>query len=223
MSNQRKRVIVAFSVAAVAAVLGTAFLFSPGVLKSRAEAVVQEPLQEEIVAEFRSNNPEKYVSDTGKSAVKISIATTSVSSSSAVPEKLSVKRGESITIQVEGLHLGGSKASQNVNVELLPPVGYILYPPSAAEATTPEQRYEGALKGTPLPGGIDLGSLVTISGPSEKSISKASTTAFDVSISIPKDLSAELDEIFIPINVRATDDSGNDVLAKGTGVTVVVS
>lgn len=194
--------------------LATLFVFvAPMRPLQPAQAVVQASANEEVIAQFPNTSPEDYVSETGKSAVKATMAS----------EKVTAKRGTAVAIEVLANHLGGANADQTVNVKVLPPIGYTLYPPSVAKSTTPEERFEAALAGTPLPGGIDLGALVTVQGPSEKAVSKASQQAYTIMINLPKDLPDELDEIFIPINVKAMDSSGNEVPAKGTGVTVVVS
>lgn len=211
-----KKNITVFAIVAVAGLVATTFVFVATIRPQQsAQAIVQEPPAEGgdglamLVIE-----PESFVQETGKSAVKSYVAS----------EQISVKRGSSAVIEVMAKHIGGANADQSINVKVLPPVGYKLYPPSVAKSTTPEQRAEAAGEHTILQGGIDLGLFVSVNEPDGKAILKSDEKAFDVLISVPGDLPDELlGEIYIPLNIDATDSSGNAIPGEGTGIIVVVS
>lgn len=213
MSNTNKN-IATFAVL-VGVSLATFFVFvAPTRPMQSAQAVVQEPsAAREHSISFQVTEPESFVQQTGKSAVILQVAT----------EQVSIKRGSSANVEVLARHIGGPNADQSINVKVLPPIGYTLYPPSVAKSTTPEERFEASRTGTAISGSFDLGKFVTIVGPSEKAVSKASEQAFNLMISIPKDLPDELGEIYIPINVEPTDSNGNVVPGQSTGITIVVS
>ena len=158
--------------------------------------------------------PATYSRDTGRSSVLVDFD----------GEPVEIKRGSSATVEMVAKHLGGAEADQSVNVRILPPIGYTLYPPSVAESTTAEERFESAKSGRVLAGAIDLGELVTIVGADEKAVEKSGQQTFSVMISIPEDYPDELlGEEFIPINAEATDSNGNPIPAQGTGITIVVT
>ncbi len=159
--------------------------------------------------------PRSYVIETGKSAVVVEVAS----------ENISLKRGSSVNIEVIARHIGGANADQSVNVKVLPPIGYTVYPPSAAKLSTPEERFEAAKTGTPIQGGIDLATFMTVEAPSEKAISKASQQVYSVIINVPIDLPDEFvgDAIFIPVNIEATDINGSSLPGQGAGLTVIVN
>jgi len=214
MSRTNKK-IVTFAVLAVAGLLTTLFVFvAPIRPLQSAQAVTQEtPIESGGSISLQVIEPESFVQQTGISAVLSQVAS----------EQVSIKRGSSANIEVQVKHIGGANAAESINVKVLPLIGYTLYPPSLAKSTTPEERFEAARTGTAIPGSFDLGKFVTIVGPNEKAVSKANEQAFNVLISIPEDLPDELKEIFIPINIEATDSDGNAVPGQSTGIMVVVS
>jgi len=177
------------------------------------EALVETKPADGLGTAIQFIDPISYAKETGKSAVVVEVAS----------ESVSVKRGSSASIEVIAKHIGGANADQSINVKVLPPIGYTLYPPSVGKSTTPEERFEAAKRGTTLQGGFDLATFMTVQAPSEKAVSKDSQQAFTVMISIPNDLPDELADIFIPINIQATDSHGNAVPGQGTGIDVVVS
>lgn len=206
--------IATFAVLAIAGLLATLFVFvAPVKPLQSVQAVIQEPPTEDVDSiSFQVPEPESFVQQTGKSAVVSQVAS----------DRISIKRGGLANVEVLAKHIGGANAAESINVKVLPPIGYTLYPPSVAKSTTPEERFEAARTGTTIPGSFDLGKFVTIVGPNEKAVSRASEQAFTIMISIPKDLPEELEEIFIPVNIEATDGNGNTVPGQSTGVTVVV-
>jgi hypothetical protein len=204
-----------FAVLAVAGLLATLFVFAAPIrpLQSAQASTQEPPMESGGSISLQVIEPESFVQQTGKSAAVSQVAS----------EQVSIKRGSSANIEVMAKHVGGANAAESINVKVLPPIGYTLYPPSVAKSTTPEERFEAARMGTVIPGSVDLAKFVTIVGPNEKAVSKASEQAFSVLISIPKDLPKELKEIFIPINIEATDSDGNVVPGQSTGIMVVVS
>ncbi len=215
MKKQTTKISVAIAAAVISGIIASVAFLSYRGPTEQAEAVVQAPPSDQSDGiTLQANEPEAYVRETGKSAVRAEVAS----------EQVSVQRGSSATIDVVAKHLGGANADQSVIVKVLPPVGYVYYPPSVAKSTTSEQRYEAARSGTILAGGIDLEKFVTIVGANQKAVEKGSQQVYNVMISVPKDLHDEaLGEIFIPINIQATDGNGNDVPGMGTGIMVVVS
>ncbi|MGH9878391.1 MAG: hypothetical protein ACRD5H_12210 [Nitrososphaerales archaeon] len=201
--------------AVIAGSLALAVLFSYQGEAKQVEAVVQnQPSDQGDGIGLQFSEPEEYVNETGKSAVKVEVAS----------EAVSIKRGSSANIEVVAKHLGGANADQSITVKVLPPIGYTLYPPSVGKSTTPEQRYEATRSGTVLAGGIDLGKFMSIVGADQKAVAKNSQQVYSVMISVPKDLPDELlGEIFIPINIEAIDVNGNEVPGLGTGITIEVS
>lgn len=216
MANTTKS-ITTLAVVAVAGIIALLFVFvAPIRPMQTAQAVVEEPKTEDTAnISFQFFEPESYVEQTGKSAVVVQVTS----------ERIPLQRGDSTNIEVLARHLGGENADQSVNVKVLLPTGYTLYPPSVAKSTTPEDRFDAAKAGTILPGGIDLREFMSISGESEKAVAESTEQLFTVTIRVPADLPDELvgEEIYIPINVETTDGSGNAVPGKSTGVMVVVS
>lgn len=208
--------ITMIALAAIAGIISSVGLLSPQGQTGQAEAVVQAPPAADKTDQiaFQIADPRSYVEQTGKSAIVAEI----------VSEKVSAQRGGSANIQVFAKHLAGANGDQSINVKVLPPTGYILYPPSVAASTTPEQRVEAARTGSLIPGSIDLSDFMAIAGASEKAVAKSAQQTFDIVISVPKDLPDELlgQEIYIPINISATDSDGIDIPGEGTGVMVVV-
>jgi hypothetical protein len=165
---------------------------------------------ESIVTSLRT--VDDYLTETGKSVVKIEWPS----------EKVSIKKGSEVNLAPMAKHLAGANADQSVTVRVLPPDGYVLYPPSVAESTTSEQRFEAQIAGTPLPGGIDLGTLLRINAPNDKAVSKGDSGAFDISITIPENFPDTVKEFELPIIVEATDGNGNAVPTQASGIMIEV-
>jgi hypothetical protein len=124
--------------------------------------------------------------------------------------------------------LGGVNAEPSVTVKVSPPTGYILLPKSVAETTTPEQRLQAAQTGHIIPGGIDLGSLMTFTGlPADRSMSIAANNEqiVQVRISLPADFPAEMvgRGFHIPIMVEAMAGDGSMIVAENNGVDIQVA
>lgn len=211
--------IATFAVLAAAGLLiATMFVFvAPIRPLQSAQAVVQEPPAESGGDSISLQVLEagSFVQQTGKSAVKAEFAS----------KEVSVARGNTVTVQARIQHVGGANAESAVNVKVLPPVGYILYPPSLAKSTTLEERVQAAETGNLIAGSIDLGQLVTVVGSNQKAIEKAGEQVFQIQISVPKDLSDEMvgSGFHIPLIVQATDNSGNLVFTDSTGIDVTVT
>ncbi len=215
MPNTNKS-IATFAVLAVAGLLiATMFIFVGPIRPLQpAQAVVEEPPTEGNIS-LRVLEAGSFVQETGKSAVKAEF----------ISKEVSVVRGNTVTVQARVQHVGGENAEPSINVKVLPPIGYVLYPPSLAKSTTPEERIQAAETGRLVAGSIDLGQLVTIVGPSEKAVEKAGEHVFQIQISVPKDFSDEMvgSGFHIPLVVQATDNSGNPIFTDSTGIDVTVT
>lgn len=215
MRNKHKIVVTVVAALAVGLITSLAVLAYQGPV-NQAEAVDEATDDTPgVTAGPLFVHPGDYATETGKSTAMTEVAL----------EEISLKRGESANIQVLVKHLGGANADQSINVKVLPPIGYILYPPSVGKSTTAEERGQAAMSGNLIPGTIDLATFVTIPGSSQKAIEKASQQEYSFVISIPKDLPDEFvgEAIFVPINIEPTDMNGRAIPGLGTGITVVVN
>ncbi|WP_337861510.1 hypothetical protein [Nitrososphaera sp.] len=185
------------------------------------EAFVQPPVSTDEKIEgisVRITNAEEHVNQTGKSAVKVELPINEVK----------VKKGSTATVNVNIKHIGGENGSSYANVKVLPPTGYLLYPPSLAKSTSFEQRQEAMLTGKQVPGSIDLGTLITYAGLNNNSIAipKGNIQSVVMNISIPNTLPGELvgTGFPVPIILQVTDDRGNSdtVLVENSSVNVEV-
>jgi hypothetical protein len=156
---------------------------------------------------------ETYVRETGKSTVKAEF----------LVQNVTVQRGGYADVPLRLVHVGGSNYEPYVEVRVLPPVGYTLYPKSVAESSTEEERFEAAKAGTMLRGGIDIAQFVLPTDP--VIIKVGSQEIINVRFVVPANIVKEVDGTFVPILLEVTmqSSSSQDSIFNGsTGIELII-
>ncbi len=162
--------------------------------------------------------PDSFIRDGGKSAILVKTN----------PETIKLTRGESTTVMLNISHVGGTEALNEVNLTPTVFQGAVLLP-SAVDKTTVEERAELLSQGKPIPGSIELSSLVNFSEARIKVLA-GETKTMQMTISLPKDLPDEIigksihfsPSLEIEEMKNATPENANDAVVFSDMVTVVV-
>lgn len=159
-------------------------------------------------------SPAEFFKLGGKSVVTI---TPDVSS-------LNLERGSTAKVVFTISHIGGPNPLPTVT-----PVGNgianVFIPASAVNMTTPKERAALMSAHRPIPGAIDLNSLVSFSA-ADKNLKPGDTEEIEMSISIPRDWPEDLvgETIFFAPSFGTTENyEFPDLMMQQTGVSVFIT
>jgi hypothetical protein len=162
-----------------------------------------------------STNPGIFLAQGGKSVVTVK----------ADNQDISLTRGSTARVVLTLSHMPGQNPLPFVNiVDAKINNGYI--PAYLANQTTPEQRVEALQAGKPIPGAIDLNSLVTFESKPTVAIKPNESKQIFMDIAIPKDWDDRMVGENILFSIGVIQGPGydyHDLLIKQTAVSVHIA
>jgi hypothetical protein len=216
-SVNRKHLGVFAIVAATTIAVITALTWNSTVVLDRtANAATSEQQLAYEGIEHYEDTPEAFLANEGRSAVEMLAQT----------EEVNAKRGEVVDIPVSFEHHAGLNPYSKLTVKHLE-TSALIYPPSVAKATTPEERTTMLANGEIPEGAIIVSSLFTLE-PGTVDLNAGETKSGVMRITLPKDFPDEMVGNFFYISpefelLGQGDPAAGDVELYTFGVKVVVS
>lgn len=196
---QNKKLLFATVLPAIATLAIVAFLHANAPQQA---AAMSTPSPQIARLGFDVQTVDSFIANGGRSIAKVEIPV----------KQVNLTRGGTAEVDLHLKHIGAStNPFAAINVQVLPPKGYIWYPASLAASTTFEQRVHAAETGNLIPGSMDLGSMVSYSETNPVSVGAGKEQIVKMFITIPKGLPDDVvgQGAFISIHIKATDDNGN--------------